>query len=237
MELFSILDTAKVSCSESYGCEYHRRNARSALGQSDRQGAEPDPDVEANAGGGPTSSSAGQHQPLDRCGAGAASHAAPADRGLADSGQRGGADADLSRQADSGRRTDLDSAGICAGAHRRPLVAVQHTAGPSGALLAVSMLVGALGFASYASYSRALDFMQELPKYKARIQALGAKIREQAEQIEKTTETVLPQNPETTRPSPSSSRAAGPTWSAGMPTPSPSSCWRSPSSRSSSFSC
>ncbi len=64
-----------------------------------------------------------------------------------------------------------------------------------GSLLAVFMLVGALGFASYASYSRALDFMQELPKYKARIQTLGAKIREQAEQIEKTTETVLPENP------------------------------------------
>jgi predicted PurR-regulated permease PerM len=65
-----------------------------------------------------------------------------------------------------------------------------------GSLLAVMMLVGALGFASYASYSRAIDFMQELPTYKARIQALGAKVREQAEQIEKTTETVLPENPE-----------------------------------------
>jgi predicted PurR-regulated permease PerM len=64
-----------------------------------------------------------------------------------------------------------------------------------GSLVAVLMLVGALGFASYGSYSRALDFMQELPKYKAKIQALGAKIREQAEQIEKTTETVLPENP------------------------------------------
>ncbi len=57
-------------------------------------------------------------------------------------------------------------------------------------LLAVLMLVGALGSASYASYSRALDFMQELPKYKAKIQGLGAKIREQAEQIQKTTDTV-----------------------------------------------
>jgi predicted PurR-regulated permease PerM len=65
-----------------------------------------------------------------------------------------------------------------------------------GALLAVAALVCALGFASYGSYSRALDFMHELPKYKAKIQALGAKIREQAEQIQKTTETVLPENPE-----------------------------------------
>ncbi len=62
---------------------------------------------------------------------------------------------------------------------------------PVGALIAVGMLVGALGFASYASYSRAVDFMQEVPKYKAHIQQLGEKIRERAEEIEKTTETVL----------------------------------------------
>ena len=61
------------------------------------------------------------------------------------------------------------------------------------ALLAVGLLVSALGLASYGSYSRALDFMHEVPKYKARIQAMGAQIREQAEQIEKTTETVLPE--------------------------------------------
>jgi predicted PurR-regulated permease PerM len=62
------------------------------------------------------------------------------------------------------------------------------------ALLAVGLLVGALGLATYGSYSRALEFMHEVPKYKARIQGMGAKIREQAEQIEKTTETVLPEN-------------------------------------------
>ncbi len=65
-----------------------------------------------------------------------------------------------------------------------------------GAFTAVALLVIAIGGASYASYSRALDFMHELPKYKAHIQELGAKVREQAEQIEKTTETVLPENPE-----------------------------------------
>lgn len=63
-----------------------------------------------------------------------------------------------------------------------------------GAFIAVTLLVGALGFASYVSYSRALDFMHEVPKYKARIQAMGARLREQAEQIEQTTETVLPEN-------------------------------------------
>lgn len=63
-----------------------------------------------------------------------------------------------------------------------------------GALVAVALLVCSLGFASYVSYSRALDFMHEVPKYKARIQGMGAKIREQAEQIQKTTETVLPES-------------------------------------------
>ncbi len=62
----------------------------------------------------------------------------------------------------------------------------------ASALLAVALLVAALGAATYASYSRALDFMHEVPKYKARIGALGAKIREQAEQIQETTDTVLP---------------------------------------------
>ena len=60
-----------------------------------------------------------------------------------------------------------------------------------GAMVAVLLLVGAIGAASYVSYSRALDFMHEVPKYKARIQALGAKIREQAEQIQQTEDTVL----------------------------------------------
>jgi len=60
-----------------------------------------------------------------------------------------------------------------------------------GAIVAVMLLVGALGAATYVSYSRALDFMHEVPKYKAKIQELGAKIREQAEQIQRTEETVL----------------------------------------------
>ncbi len=68
-----------------------------------------------------------------------------------------------------------------------------------GALVAVGLLVGALGFASYASYSRAVDFMQEVPKYKAHIQLLGKKIRERAEEIEKTTETVMPSSSDDTK--------------------------------------
>ena len=61
-----------------------------------------------------------------------------------------------------------------------------------GALISVLLLVAAIAAASYVSYSRAVDFMYELPKYKARIQSMMAGVRAQAEQIEKTTETVLP---------------------------------------------
>jgi predicted PurR-regulated permease PerM len=65
-----------------------------------------------------------------------------------------------------------------------------------GALIAVLMLVVAMAAASYVSYSRAVDFMYELPKYKARIQQMMAHVREQAQQIEQTTETVLPSSEE-----------------------------------------
>jgi len=61
-----------------------------------------------------------------------------------------------------------------------------------GALIAVLTLLAAMAGASYVFYSRAVDFMNELPKYKARIQKTMAPVRQQAEQIEKTTETVLP---------------------------------------------
>jgi predicted PurR-regulated permease PerM len=59
-------------------------------------------------------------------------------------------------------------------------------------LVAVLLLVMALGVATYLSYSRALSFMQELPHYKTRIQELMGRVRAEAEQIEQTTETVLP---------------------------------------------
>ena len=101
------------------------------------------------------------------------------------------ADPDLCRQADPGRRSGFDPAFVCAGAAGGPDGPLPYSARrrrPGRSVL----LVGALGGASYVSYSRALDFMHELPKYKARIQALGAKFREQAEQIQQTTETVLP---------------------------------------------
>ena len=65
-----------------------------------------------------------------------------------------------------------------------------------GSLIAVLLLVTLIGSASYVSYSHAMAFMYELPKYKARIQDMMANLRAQAEQIEKTTETVLPSSEE-----------------------------------------
>ena len=65
-----------------------------------------------------------------------------------------------------------------------------------GAMIAVLALVALLAGATYVSYSRAVAFMSDLPKYKARIQQMMAPVREEAEQIEKTTETVLPSSEE-----------------------------------------
>ena len=65
-----------------------------------------------------------------------------------------------------------------------------------GALIAVLALVIVIAGASYVSYSRAMDFMYQLPQYKARIQQMMAHVREEAQQIEQTTETVLPSSEE-----------------------------------------
>jgi len=61
-----------------------------------------------------------------------------------------------------------------------------------GSFLAVLALVLLTAGATYVSYSRAMSFMHELPMYKVRIQSMVGQIREQAHEIEQTTETVLP---------------------------------------------
>jgi predicted PurR-regulated permease PerM len=61
-----------------------------------------------------------------------------------------------------------------------------------GALVAVTLLMGALAATTYFSYNHALDFAHELPRYKSHIQALTSKFRKQAETLSQTTETVLP---------------------------------------------
>ena len=65
-----------------------------------------------------------------------------------------------------------------------------------GAFLAVSFLVGAVGIVSYLSYARALEFLSQVPEYRVRVQHIVNEIRQKAEQFEKTTETVLPSEPE-----------------------------------------
>ena len=100
-----------------------------------------------------------------------------------------------------------------------------------GSFIAVVLLVMAIAAASYVSYSRAMDFMYQLPKYKARIQQMMAHVREQAEQIEKTTETVLPSSEEDKKTVTVKQSTVGLTWSAGTPTRCPRLCSPSPSSR------
>ena len=59
-------------------------------------------------------------------------------------------------------------------------------------VVAVLLLVCAGAGATYLSYSRAVDFAQELPKYKSEIRAIVDKVRNQAEELAKTTEAVVP---------------------------------------------
>ena len=61
-----------------------------------------------------------------------------------------------------------------------------------GSVIAVFLLVGSIGTVSYLSYARAVDFMMQMPEYKIRLKHIMDDIRHQAEQFEKTTETVLP---------------------------------------------
>jgi len=65
-----------------------------------------------------------------------------------------------------------------------------------GSLLSVALMVGTIAIVSYVSYARALDFVSQMPQYRTRLQHIMNDIRERAEALEKTTETVLPEEPE-----------------------------------------
>ena len=65
-----------------------------------------------------------------------------------------------------------------------------------GAFLAVFLLVVTIAAVSYFSYARALDFLSQMPEYRTRMQHIWNEIRVQAERFERTTETVLPEEPE-----------------------------------------
>lgn len=69
----------------------------------------------------------------------------------------------------------------------------------AAAFIAVFLMTALVGAATYTSYSRAIDFAHELPHYKSRIKSIVDKVRKQAEELEKTTETVLPSSPEDKR--------------------------------------
>lgn len=77
---------------------------------------------------------------------------------------------------------------------------VQQVPRAVASFIAVALLVGATLGATYVSYSRALDFAHELPKYKSHIRAIFDKVRKQAEELEKTTEEVVPPSTEKTVP-------------------------------------
>ena len=69
---------------------------------------------------------------------------------------------------------------------------VQQVPRAVASFIAVGLLVIATLCATYLSYSRALDFAHELPKYKSHIRGIVDTVRKQAEELEKTTEEVVP---------------------------------------------
>ncbi len=69
---------------------------------------------------------------------------------------------------------------------------VQQVPRAVASAIAVALLVIATLGATYVSYSRAIDFAHELPKYKSHIRGIVDKVRKQAEELEKTTEEVVP---------------------------------------------
>lgn len=62
-----------------------------------------------------------------------------------------------------------------------------------GAIFAVLLLMGAVYGMTYVSYSKAQDFAQDLPKYSEKIRNAITRFREKAKTIQKTTESVLPE--------------------------------------------
>ncbi len=65
-----------------------------------------------------------------------------------------------------------------------------------GAALSVLLLCGALYGITYVSYNQAINFVHEFPKYSGEIRKVVGKFREQAEEIQKTTQGVIPESGE-----------------------------------------
>ena len=69
-----------------------------------------------------------------------------------------------------------------------------RVARPVGAAIALMLAAGILYLGSYFFYVRAQDFAHQLPAYSQKIRAATFKYRKQAEQIQKTTQSVIPQS-------------------------------------------
>src|SRR4051812_9574594 len=67
-----------------------------------------------------------------------------------------------------------------------------HVPRAAGSLLAVLVLLACLYGVAYVSYSKAVDFIDQLPKYSQNIRQTTIRFRKQAERIEATKEAVLP---------------------------------------------
>ncbi len=65
-----------------------------------------------------------------------------------------------------------------------------------GAAVAVFLLVASIATVSYLSYARAVEFVMQVPEYKIRLKHIVDGIRQQAEQFERTTDSVLPTEPD-----------------------------------------
>ncbi len=69
-------------------------------------------------------------------------------------------------------------------------------------LITVLLFLAAMFFLAQASYSKAISFAQELPKYSGKIRQVMGKVRHQTQQIQQTAETVLPGEEENEKKTP-----------------------------------
>jgi len=64
-----------------------------------------------------------------------------------------------------------------------------------GALVAVALLVAAVGFLTFYSYNQAVSFAEDLPKYSSRLRETIGRLRNQTQKLEESTRSVLPETP------------------------------------------
>ena len=67
---------------------------------------------------------------------------------------------------------------------------------PLSAMLAILVLLAVIYAITFVSYSKGVDFVQDLPKYSRQLRDLGSKFQRKAEALRKTTEAIVPQSAE-----------------------------------------